>query len=156
MLEPLLDIFQCFWWFSDFCIHGFDCNWCLPPPLPSPFIPKSLIKFSFQANVAWLQVSNIAYVLTSQFESLCLTITPHTYLLPPNSCSLLHSESPFAHYPIPHGSFQGFLWVFQSYNRAEKLVLFLANFAFFPFLTVSCVMTSRYWREAAIAQFLLK
>ena len=125
-----------------------------PPLSPLPLYLNHLSNFLFKQTL--LDYKCRTYVLTSQFESLCLTITPHTYLLPPNSCSLLHSESPFVHYPIPHGSFQGFLWVFQSYNRAEKLVLFLANFAFFPFLTVSCVMTSRYWREAAIAQFLLK
>lgn len=53
-------------------------------------------------------------------------------------------------------SFQVFLWVFQSYNHAKKEAPFLSNYSFFHFLTVSCVVSRRYWREAAIAQFLLK
>ena len=47
-----------------------------------------------------------------------------------------------------------FFGFFILITMQRSRVPFLANFALFPFLIVSPVVTSRYWREAAIAQFL--
>ena len=51
--------------------------------------------------------------------------------------------------------FKFFFVFFSLITMQRRRVSFLGNFAFFPLLTVSCIVTSRYWREIAIAQFLL-